>query len=226
MTPVSRLLASSIGMKIVMAVTGGLLSLFLVAHVLGNLEIFAGAEAINRYGALLRVIPWMLWVVRAGLLTLIVLHVWSAANLLRINAAARPQPYKKRRYRATNWAARAMLLSGAVVAAFVVFHILHFTVCSVVPAYKTLEDLQGRHDVFAMVSDAFHRPGVAAFYVVAMLLLGLHLSHGVASALQTLGLNHPRYNPSIRFLGPLFAALIVLGFIAVPLAVLSGAVHP
>ena len=226
MTPVSRLLASSIGMKIVMAVTGGLLSLFLVAHVLGNLEIFGGAEAINRYGALLRVIPWMLWVVRAGLLTLAVLHVWSAARLLRINAAARPQAYKQKSYRATTWAARAMLLSGFVVAAFVVFHILHFTVCSVAPEYKTLEDSQGRHDVFAMVSDAFHRPAIVAFYGLSILLLGLHLSHGVASALHTLGLNHPRYNPSIRFLGPLFATLIVLGFIAVPLAMLSGAIHP
>lgn len=213
-------------MKIVMAVTGGLLSLFLVAHVLGNLEIFGGAEAINRYGALLRIIPWMLWVVRAGLLALIVLHIASAGRLARINAAARPQPYKKKRYRVTTWAARAMVLSGFVVAAFVVFHILHFTVRSVVPAYKTMEDSQGRHDIFAMLSDAFHQPGIVAVYVVSMLLLGLHLSHGVASALHTLGLNHPRYSPSIRFFGPLFAALIVLGFIAVPFAVLSGTVHP
>ena len=123
-------------MKIVMAATGGLLSLFLVAHVLGNIEIFWGADAINRYGAMLREIPWVLWVVRAGLLTLVLLHVWSAFRLVAANRAARPDAYKKKTNQVTTLAARAMLLSGVVLAAFAVFHILHFTVRSVVPDFE------------------------------------------------------------------------------------------
>lgn len=212
-------------MKIVMATSGGLLSLFLVAHVLGNIEVFWGADAINHYGEMLREIPWLLWVVRAGLLTLIVLHVWSAVRLVAANRAARPEAYKKKKNQATTLAARAMLLSGLVLAAFAVFHILHFTVRSVVPDYKTWEDGLGRHDVFRMVVDAFQRPPVVAFYVVSILLLGLHLSHGVSSAIHTLGFNHPRYNPAWKRFGPLFATLVVLGFIAVPIAVLTGIVR-
>lgn len=225
MTPVSRILSSSIGMKIVMAVTGGLLSLFLVAHVLGNIEVFWGAGAINHYGEMLREIPWLLWVVRAGLLMLIVLHVGSAVRLVATNRAARPEAYKKKKHQATTLAARAMLVSGVVLAVFAVFHILHFTVRSVVPDYKTWEDAQGRHDIFRMVVDAFQRPPVAIFYVVSIILLGLHLSHGVASAIHTLGVDHPRYSPSLQRLGPLFATLVVLGFIAVPIAVLTGIVR-
>lgn len=225
MTPVSKILSSSIGMKIVMAATGGLLSLFLVAHVLGNIEVFWGAGAINHYGEMLREIPWLLWVVRAGLLTLVVLHILSAARLAAANRAARPDTYKKKKNRATTLAARLMILSGLLVAAFVVFHILHFTVRSVVPDYKVWEDSLGRHDVFRMVVDAFQRPAVAIIYIVSMSLLGLHLSHGVASAIHTLGFNHPRYNPAWRHFGPLFATLIVLGFIAVPIAILTGIVR-
>jgi len=225
MTPVSRILSSSIGLKIVMAISGGLLSLFLVAHVLGNLEVFWGADALNRYGALLREISWLLWVVRGGLLVLIALHVWSAERLVKANRAARPEAYKKKKHQTTTLAARAMLLSGLVVLAFAVFHILHFTVRSVVPDYKTWEDGLGRHDIFRMVVDAFQRPAVVALYVVSMLLLGLHLSHGISSAIHTLGFAHPRYNPSWKRLGPLFAALVVLGFIAVPIAVLTGIVR-
>lgn len=225
MTPVSRILSSSIGMKIVMAATGGLLSLFLVAHVLGNIEVFWGAGAINHYGEMLREIPWLLWVVRAGLLTLVVLHIVSAVRLEAANRAARPDGYKKKKNRATTLAARVMLVSGFFVAAFVVFHILHFTVRSVVPDYKMWEDQLGRHDVFRMVVDAFQRPAIVVVYVVSMILLGLHLSHGVASAIHTLGFNHPRYNPSWRRFGPLFATLIVLGFIAVPIAIFTGIVR-
>jgi len=215
-------------MKIVMAATGGLLTLFLVAHVLGNIEVFWGAGAINRYGEMLREIPWLLWVVRAGLLTLIVLHIWSAIRVAAANRAARPTAYKKKQNQATTLAARAMLVSGIVVAAFAVFHILHFTVRSVVPDYKNFVEQTSsgeRHDIFRMVVDAFQRPPVAIFYVVSIILLGLHLSHGVASAIHTLGVDHPRYNPSLQRLGPLFATLVVLGFIAVPLAILTGIVH-
>jgi succinate dehydrogenase / fumarate reductase cytochrome b subunit len=221
----TRLLSSSVGLKLVMAVSGALLALFLVLHVLGNLEIFAGAEAINRYGALLRVFPPLLWTLRFGLLVLLVLHLGSAVRLAAINGAARPVGYAQKRRRTTTLAARTMLASGIALTAFVVFHILHFTVRSVEPAYRTMHDAMGRHDVFGMVTDAFRRPAVTIIYVVAMLLLGLHLGHGVASMVHTLGVNHPRYNPAWRHAGTVFALLIVTGFVAVPLAILAGVVR-
>jgi len=226
MTPVARLLSSSIGTKIVMATSGVLLSLFLVAHVLGNLEVFFGRDAMNHYGELLRTFPWMLWVARAGLLTLAVVHIVSAARLIRMNRRARPQAYVRTRRRATTFAARTMQVSGAVLALFVVFHILHFTTRSIEPAYKTLRDSAGRHDIFGMITDAFQKPGIVVIYVVAMALLGLHLAHGVASAIHTLGVAHPRYRPTLRHLGTVFALFIVLGFVAVPLAIVSGLVQP
>jgi succinate dehydrogenase / fumarate reductase cytochrome b subunit len=226
MMPLSRTLSSSIGTKIVMAASGTLLALFLVAHVLGNLEIFAGRDAMNHYGELLRTFPWMLWVMRTGLLLLAVVHIVAAVRLARINRAARPQAYARKRNRATNLAARTMLVSGSVLAAFVVFHILHFTTRSIEPAYKTMHDAAGRHDIFGMVTDAFQQPALVVLYVLSMLLLGLHLAHGAASAVHTLGASHPRYRPSLRHAGTVFALLVVLGFIAVPLAVLGGRVRP
>jgi len=218
--------SSSIGAKILMAASGVLLALFLVAHMVGNLEIFGGPGAMNGYAALLRVWPPLLPIARVGLLALAIVHIVTSIRLARANRVARPVGYAARRNRVTTLAARAMLVSGIVVLVFVVFHILHFTVRSVNPAYKHWTDTQGRHDVYAMVTDAFGNVPIAGFYVLAMLLLGLHLSHGVASAVQTLGWNHPRYGGVLRRVGPVFAMLIVLGFVAVPLSILFGAVRP
>jgi len=218
--------SSSIGMKILMAGSGVLLALFLLAHMLGNLEMFGGPGAMNGYAALLRLWPPFLPIARIGLLVLAIVHIVTSIRLARANRAARPVGYASRRNRVTTFAARAMLVSGIVVLVFVVFHILHFTVRSVNPAYKHLTDATGRHDVYAMVTDAFGRAPIAAFYVVAMLLLGLHLSHGVASAVQSLGWNHPRYGGVLRRLGPVFALVIVAGFVAVPLSILLGLVRP
>jgi succinate dehydrogenase / fumarate reductase cytochrome b subunit len=226
MTPVARFLASSIGTKIVMAATGALLLLFLVAHVLGNLEVFWGRDAMNHYGELLRTFPAMLWVARAGLLTLAVLHIVAAVRVARLNRQARPEGYVRKRNRVTTIFARTMLGSGIALAAFVVFHILHFTVRSVEPSYKTLHDTSGRHDIFGMVVDAFQRPSIAAIYVIAMALLGMHLVHGISSAVHTLGVAHPRYRGSLQHAGTVVAVLIILGFIAVPLSVLLGWVRP
>jgi succinate dehydrogenase / fumarate reductase cytochrome b subunit len=221
------LFSSTVGLKIVMAVSGAILALFLVAHVVGNLEIFGGPDAINHYGELLRTLPPALWAVRLVLLLMVVLHAWSAIRLWLLNRAARPVGYRKQRHLTTTIAARTMLVSGIVLAYFVVFHILHFTVRSIEPSYKEMHDAQGRHDVYRMVTDAFSNRRVAAFYVVSVVLLGLHLSHGAASMIHTLGASHPRYRPSLRWLGPVVAILIAAGFAAVPLAILAGLVrHP
>lgn len=221
----SPLFSSSIGLKIIMGVSGALLALFLIAHVVGNLEIFIGAEAINHYGVLLRTLPPLLWAMRIGLLVLVVLHIWSALRLYAINRSARPIGYARQRHQTTTLAARTMLVSGIILAGFVVYHILHFTVRTVQPDYKIWLDNQGHHDIFRMVTDAFRRPAVSGFYILSMILLGLHLSHGIGSMVHTLGVNHPRYNPSWRHFGVAFAVLIVVGFIAVPLAILAGVIH-
>lgn len=221
----SSLFSSSIGLKIVMGVSGALLGLFLVAHVVGNLEIFIGAEAINHYGELLRTLPPLLWAARVGLLVLVVLHIWSAVRLWALNRAARPVGYAVKRNQTTTLFARTMIYSGIIVAAFVVYHILHFTVRSVDPSYKHMVDPEGRHDIFRMVTDAFQRPAVAGFYVLSVILLGFHLSHGIASMIHTLGMNHPRYNPTWRHFGAVFAALITIGFVVVPLAILARVVR-
>ena len=221
-----RALTSSIGMKIVMAVSGAGLVLFVFVHMLGNLELFGGPDALNEYGARLRTFPPLLWIARLGLLVLVVAHILSGARLAILNRAARPVGYARRKNVVTGWAARTMIWTGLVIGVFVVFHILHFTVRSLKPEYRDMEDVMGRHDVFGMVTDAFRARPVAAAYVGVMLFLGLHASHGFASMFQTLGVSHPRYHDGIRKLGPIFAALLVLGFVSVPLAVLLGLVRP
>jgi len=221
----SSFLSSTIGLKIVMGVSGALLGLFLIAHVIGNLEIFIGADAINHYGVLLRTLPPLLWAMRIGLLVLVVLHIWSAVRLWALNRAARPVGYAVKRNQTTTLFARTMIYSGIIVAAFVVYHILHFTTHDVEPSYEHLLDLEGRHDIFGMVTDAFRRPAVAGFYVLSVVLLGFHLSHGIASMIHTLGMNHPRYNPTWRHVGAVIAALITIGFVMVPLAILAGVVR-
>jgi succinate dehydrogenase / fumarate reductase cytochrome b subunit len=219
--------SSSIGMKIVMAVTGVVLVLFVIGHMLGNLEIWAGADAINEYGRRLRFIPPLLWVIRLGLLTLVTLHIVAGVRLTFLNRAARPVAYARRQNVATGIAARTMIWTGVLLFGFVIYHLMHFTFRSIDPTYKTMEDsVHGGQDVFRMVVDAFQRKGVALFYVVAMLFLGLHVSHGAASMFQTLGLTHPRYTSMWKRLGPIVALIVVLGFVSVPLGVLLGIIHP
>jgi succinate dehydrogenase / fumarate reductase cytochrome b subunit len=217
---------SSIGMKIVMALSGLGLVLFIFVHMLGNLELFGGQNAINQYGAALRVVPPLLWAFRLGLFVLVVAHIASGVRLALLNRRARPVGYARKKNLTTGIAARTMIWTGVLIGIFVTYHILHFTVRSVEPAYAHMQDAQGRHDVFGMVTDAFRKQPVAAGYVVAMLFLGLHVSHGFGSMFQTLGASHPRYHQTVRRIGPVFAVLIVLGFISVPLAVFLGWVQP
>ena len=231
-----RAAGSSIGMKIVMAVSGLGMVLFVIAHMLGNLELFTGPEGINTYAMRLRFFPPLLWAMRLGLLVLFVAHVASSLRLTVTNQKARPLEYARKKHVTTGIAARTMLISGGAIFAFVVYHLMHFTFRTTNPEYQDLHWEEGSnffghtiagHDVFAMVVDAFRRHRlVAAVYLVAMLFLGLHVSHGFSSMFQTLGMSHPRYHAAIRRIGPVFATLVVLGFVSVPLAVLLGLVEP
>lgn len=217
-----RLYATSIGAKMVMAVTGLLLFGFLVAHLLGNLLIFQGREAMNAYAQFLESKPAIVWPARAVLLAAFVLHVATAFRLWRENRTARPEPYRHEATVQATAASRTMILSGLVVGAFVVYHLLHYTF-HVVPTGE-VSLLDGRRDVYGMVINGFSNGLVVASYVVAQVLLGFHLIHGSKSLFQTLGWKHDTVNPAIRLLAPALTILIVAGNIFIPLAVLSGLV--
>ncbi len=217
MNAVLALFRSTIGRKVIMAVSGFVLFGFVIAHMLGNLQVYLGPGPINEYGESLRHLLHGagLWVARGGLLVAAALHVWSAASLSLQNRAARPQGYRKQAWSQSSYASRTMRWSGVILLVFIVYHLLHFTVGSVHPDFVP-------GDVYHNFVVGFRVPLVSGFYVVAMLLLGMHLYHGVWSMLQTLGLSHPRYNHLRHAFATLIAASVVIGNISMPLAVLSG----
>ncbi len=217
---------SSIGAKFVLAVTGVLLFLFVVAHLLGNLQMFAGPDKINHYGEALRQLGPLLWIARIGLLALAVVHVSSALRVHKLNEAARPVPYVKLAHRQVKPQTRLMFTSGLVLLGYVVFHLAHFTWGLVHPELyaltEKLADGSVRHDVYAMLIGSFSEVWLVAVYVAAMAFLALHLAHGLSSVPQTFGWNHGKYACLFRALGPGIAALIFLGYVSIPVAVLMG----
>ena len=209
---------TTVGKKIVMAVTGVILAGFLVGHMAGNLQIFAGATTINRYGALLHASDELLWGVRLVLITALILHVRAAVQLYMRKAAARPVAYAKKANRASTLASRIMIYSGYALGGFLVYHILHFTTGNAHPDF-----IPG--DVFHNVTVAFRNPAIAAIYVVAMVFVAMHLSHGLFSFTQSLGLDNPRHAAWARRAAQIVAVILAAGFIAVPLGVLAGVVR-
>lgn len=188
----AALFNSVVGKKIVMAVTGVILSGFVLGHMVGNLQIFLGPERINAYGRFLHGNMELLWPVRIVLLASVGLHVLAAWQLTILNNfKARPVAYLKKPAIASDYAARTMVWSGPIVAAFIVYHLLHFTLGTAHPHF-----IEG--DVYNNVITGFQVPAAALFYIVANILLATHLYHGVWSMFQTLGVNHPRYTPWLK----------------------------
>lgn len=216
-----HLFRTSIGSKLVVAATGLLLLTFLIGHMVGNLKVFQGAAALNEYAAWLQGHP-LLWVLRLGILAIFVVHVLTTVRLARENRAARPTRYVRHAQVQLGLAARFMLASGLLILAFLGFHLLHLTLGEVGPAVFEARDRAGRPDVYARVVAGFQRPWLAATYLVAMGLLGVHLWHAVASLFQTLGFNHESYQALLRVLAPGLALVVVLGFAAVPFSVWLG----
>jgi succinate dehydrogenase / fumarate reductase cytochrome b subunit len=210
-------LRSTIGKKIVMAVTGIILFGFLVGHMAGNLQVFLGAEVFDHYAASIKAMPPLLWGVRLVLLVSLVLHVWAALSLAARNRQSRPVGYRRHTPVSSSLPSRTMLISGLVILAFVIFHLLHFTIGPAHPSWPSFDP----HTVYRNVVSGFSVWPVALGYVLVMLLLGWHLFHGVWSFFQTLGLNHPKYNLWRRRFAVVMTALVVAGFILVPLAVLG-----
>ena len=208
---------TTVGKKIVMAVTGVILAGFLVGHMAGNLQIFAGAATINRYGALLHASDELLWGVRLVLIAALILHIRAALQLYARKAAARPVAYAKKANRGSTAASRFMIYSGYALGAFIVYHILHFTVGIAHPDFI-------RGDVFHNVTVAFRDWRVAGVYVVAMAFLSMHLSHGLFSLTQSLGLENPRHAARAKRAAQALAVILAAGFAAVPIFVLAGVV--
>ncbi len=223
---------SSIGRKIVVAVTGALLVLFLLGHVAGNLLVFQGREAMNDYAQFLHDMlhGQGVWIARIGLLVALALHIVATVSLTMENRAARDTRYACDSTVQASKSSRIMAWSGLTVLAFIIFHILHFTV-RVDPSLANLPDTayaaanpgESRHDVFAMVIKGFQNPLVTLFYIVGITLLCSHLSHGIASIFQTLGLRSRKAAGFETKLGWAISIALWIGFLSIPFAVITGA---
>ncbi|MEY4166265.1 MAG: hypothetical protein RIR52_89 [Acidobacteriota bacterium] len=213
---------SSLGKKYVMAVTGLGLYLFVIIHMIGNLQIFLGPEALNGYAALLKSNPGVLWGARLGLLGIVSLHIISALQLTSINRKARPVGYATGKPVASTFAQRTIVISGLIILSFVLFHLAHYTLGLVDPGLLELHDDLGRHDVYRMVVTGFSNPLVSVFYIVAMGLLLLHLSHGVSSLFQSLGIRSKKTFGLFDKLAKASALLLFAGNSAIVIAVLAG----
>lgn len=200
-----------------MAVTGVVLFGFVLGHMAGNLQVFMGPEAINAYGHFLHHVlhGTGIWIFRAVISVSAVLHIWAAWSLTATSLRARPVGYKMVTHRESTYASRTMRWGGPLILLFAVYHILDLTIGRANPGFVP-------GDVYRNVVAGFQRPVVTAFYVVTMLVLGLHLQHGFWSMLQTLGASHPRYDPWRKAASTAFAVVVCGGFIVVPLAVLAG----
>lgn len=216
---VQNIFSTTVGSKIIVAVTAIALTGFVIVHLIGNLKIFSGQEAINSYAQFLKDLGPFLWVARGGLLAMFLLHIFLVLRLKSRSAAARPVPYAYPVTIQASAASRFMLMTGLVILVFVLFHLAHYTFGMVKPAvidckevnYLELHDAQGRHDVYTMVVQGFRNPYISAFYLFAQVILFWHLSHGIGSVFQTLGLNSARFQRLIGRLAWLLALLILIG---------------
>lgn len=216
-----RLLSSSIGRKFVMGLTGLLLCGFLVAHLAGNLKLFLGAKAFNEYAHFLHSLE-ILPVAEAGLLLLFLAHIYLAFVTAAGNTTARTDEYAMKQskqprgllaFSPSTW----MFGSGAVVLGFILLHLIDIKF-AMRPDIEYLDE----HDPaapFANTVAVLSNPISQVFYVIGAIVLGFHLSHGFASAFQSLGLNHPKYTPLIKVVGCLFAFVIALGFASLPVLI-------
>ena len=216
---------STIGLKIVMAASGLMLVGFVVGHMLGNMKLYLGAESLDSYGHHLREFGYpmlakmqFLWIVRGILLVVLLVHIRSAILLTRLAREARPMAYKMTQKVESTYASRSMRWGGVFLLAFIIFHILHLTTGQLHPDFE-------HGAAYANVVGGFSVWWAAILYLLAMIPLGLHLYHGVWSCLQTLGANHPAYNPLRKRIAVAVTLIVILGNLSFPIAVLAGIVQ-
>jgi len=206
---------STVGKKVVMSVTGAIGVGYVLAHMLGNLQVFEGPEKLNAYAALLKSNIGLLWTARSILIAAVILHIFAAYQLARTSQKSRPVGYKRWRAVGSDFASRTMRWTGALIALFIAYHLLHLTIGTVHPDFVEA-------DVYHNVITGFRVWYVSVVYIAAMLMLALHLYHGVWSMCESLGFNYPKYNHLIRALATILTVIVVAGFIAIPAAVLLG----
>lgn len=212
--------------KYLMAITGLILTLFVLGHMLGNLQLFISPDQLNLYAHALQNLPYKgLWVFRIFLLLATVVHIWIAILLTRENRRARPEEYKIKKRVQASLASKTMGISGSIILFFLVFHLLHFTTRTIYPQFKssnyyTIVNEEKMYNVYKMMVDGFSITWVSIFYIIAMYLLCMHLSHGVSSMFQSLGLRNHKWRPRLNAFAQFYGWFIFLGFIAIPVAVL------
>ena len=221
-SPFTRIFDSSIGRKLIMAVTGLLMLGFVIAHLLGNLQLFLGWDAFNAYAKGLQDLPQLIWPARIGLLAITVLHIVTAVRLRKSNSSARPVKYSHANTIQASTASLYMVETGIVILLFIIVHLLHFTFHAFDPGYAHLLDPKGRHDVYTMVVRGFQNPLYAGSYIIAMALIGMHLSHGISSAFHTLGFYDRYFTPRLKMISIAVGYGIAVGYIAIPAAVQFG----
>jgi len=217
-----KLIAAPTGKKAIMALSGAVWIGFLPVHLLGNLQIFFGPEAMNEYAHFLQNLGSLKWMARGIFLVSFFLHVFFAILLKRQNRAARPQGYIKENTIRASLASRSMMLSGLAILMFIIYHILHYTVGVAHSEFFGKLDPSGRHDVYSMMVSSFQNPFISTVYIAAVVLISLHVSHAFSAMFQTFGLNNKRIEFFWKRTGYLFAAAILFGFSSIPIAVLYG----
>lgn len=219
-----QLFKSAVGRKVLMAISGQLMVLFVIVHLLGNSSIFAGANGINAYAEHLHSLGPLVWAFRAVMIALVLTHIIFGIQLSIENSAATPAAYAVKKRLRASFSSETMIWTGLLIAAFVIYHILHFT-ARVTPdtaATAAIVDAQGRFNVFNMVTTSFSLTPIALIYVAAMIAVFLHLKHGIQSFFQTMGWNNDKTLPVIGKAGKGVAVVLLLGYAAIPLAILFG----
>jgi len=218
-----NLFKSTVGRKILMAVTGVMLIGFITVHLLGNLSVFAGADAINAYAKHLHDLGPLIWVFRLVMLVLFAIHITLGIQLYLENKAANPESYAVNKTLVTTFSAKTMVFTGLIILAFLLYHLLHFTVQITNPEISAhnLPLIDGHLDVFSMVTLSFQKVSIALVYIVAMIALTLHIFHGISSWVQTLGWSTGSSQDKVTSIGKIVAIVYGLAYIAIPLLLLA-----
>jgi len=219
-----QFLKSPVGRKIVMALSGLIMVLFVIVHLMGNASVFTGPDGINAYAAKLQGLGPFIWVFRLIMVSVFSLHICFGILLTLENSAVRPASYAVKKYLRSTFASRTMIWTGLIIAVYLVYHLLHFTFHTIGPGISSAlnVDASGRPDVFRMVVLGLQDLSASFIYIAAIIAAALHLTHGIQSVFQTLGGNNDRTFPVIIRAGTVAAVILLLGYISVPLAVIAG----
>ncbi len=217
-------LKSSILSKWVMAISGVFLVLFIIVHALGNMQIFLGRDTFNTYAHFLQSLGELLWVIRGFLILMLVLHIITSIRLKFLNLSAKPVKYQVKKYLKAKLTSRTMIWTGILIFAFLVYHLMHFTMGQIYNQYYGFEDkfyksFYPRHDAWYMVTASFHELVIVIPYVVGVILLGFHLNHATQSMFQTAGMNHPKYFGFVQGFSVTLAWIVTLLYLSIPIGI-------